>query len=280
MRELIGTIIRRRPFVPIALFFAAGIVAGRVIELSLRGALILLCLSIVTLLPARSRLFALSGLLFALGASLYSARFEIISENDLRLIFEEKPALISLRGRLLETPALRDFPGRTNIIEYSYARIDVTEVLFERKWRTARGVVASTTAGVLSPDMFKGRHVEINGVISRPKSALAPAMFDFRQYLHNSRIFYQLHCESTNDWVLTSFEPIPLSEKFQRWAHDQLARGLSGKDESLEMVRAMALGTNTSLNGEIADVFMTTGTLHIFAKTVYNTPRLRIFSVQ
>jgi len=265
VREKLGSIIRRRPFVPVAICFASGIVASRAVDLALRTSVLLACFSVALFLVRKIRWGAVALLTFTLGAGLYSARYEIFSENDLRLIFDEKPALVSVRGTLIETPAMKEFPGRTNIIRNSYARLDVTEVLFERQWRPAQGQVASTTRGIFDPEFFKGRSVEVTGVIERPKRAVAPGLFDFRRYLYNARIHYRLRCESTNDWRLTSFEPMPVSEKFQRWANAQLARGLPPADQSLDLVRAMALGTTQSLTGEVADVFMRTGTMHIFA---------------
>ncbi len=244
---------------------AAGIVAGRVGVLDLRAALILLGCSAVGFLAARGRVAALLAGIFSLGAGLYAARYEILREDDLRLIVEEKPAIVTVRGRLTETPSMREFPGRTNNAVSSYARIEVEEIFFEKGWRAAAGTVASTTRGGLREDFFKGRRVEATGVMERPRKAQAPGLFDFRQYLQNSRVFYQIRCEGPGDWTLLSAEKLPITERFRRWAHEQLGRGLPEKDEPLEMVRAMALGTNQSLNGEMADVFMRTGTMHIFA---------------
>ncbi len=265
MTGRVGKIFWQRPFVPLVTLFAGGIVTSRSYELHLSLAIVFLSGALVLFLVRAIRWVALAALTFGLGAALYSARYEILSENDLRLMFGEKAALASVRGRLIETPGVREFPGRTNNAEYSYARLDVTEVFLERQWRPANGRIATTTRGVFASDYFKGRNVEINGVLDLPKRAQAPGMFDFRRYLYNLRIFYQVRCDSTKDWRLISYEPLPLTERFQRWAHDQLARGLPDKDEPLEMVRAMALGTTQSLNGDVADAFMKSGTMHIFA---------------
>jgi competence protein ComEC len=261
----VGKVFRQRPFVLLVILFTGGIMTSRFCALPLTAGIIVICLALVLFLVRSMRWMAIAAFTFALGIALYSARYEIISENDLHLIFGEKAALVSIRGNLVETPGVREFPGRTNNVEYSYARVDVTEVLVDRQWRPAIGRIATATGGVVGPEYFKGRSVEVSGVLALPKRAPAPGMFDFRRYLYNLRIFYQLRCDSARDWRLTSFEPLPLTEKFQRWAHRQLARGLPARDEPLELVQAMALGTTRSLNGEVADVFMKTGTMHIFA---------------
>jgi len=259
------TILRQRPFVPLAALFIGGILVSRAFSLDPSvGATLVGCTVLLFLLPP-FRWVAAGLLALVLGASLYSARYAILFEKDLRLLLEDKPALVTLRGKLLESPSLKEFQGRTNPVEYSYARIEVSEIHFENHWLPAAGVVASTTRGVLDPEIFKSRSVEVLGVIGRPKKAEAPGLFDYREYLFNSRIFYQLKCESTNDWRLASFEPLPLTERFQRWARHQLARGLPAQDEPLEMVWTMTLGWKQALSGEIAEVFMRTGTLHIFA---------------
>src|SRR5438552_2577964 len=106
VRERAGKIIRRRPFVPLAILFASGIATSRCWQFELRTGVILVCAAIAGLALERIRWPAIALVIFALGAALYSARYEIFSENDLRLIFEEKPALLSVRGRLIETPGV------------------------------------------------------------------------------------------------------------------------------------------------------------------------------
>src|SRR5690348_4273431 len=99
---------------------------SRFCALSLTAGIIFICLALVLFLVRSMRWVAIAAFTFALGITLYSARYAIMSEDDLRLIFGEKAALVSIRGRIIETPGVREFPGRTNNVEYSYARVHVT----------------------------------------------------------------------------------------------------------------------------------------------------------
>jgi len=56
----------------------------------------------------------------------------------------------------------------------------------------------------------------------------------------------------------------PWSERFLPWAHQVLAQGLPD-DEAARLLRAMTLGWKTPLSGDVDDVFMRAGTMHVFA---------------
>jgi competence protein ComEC len=204
--------------------------------------------------------------IFLLGAFLLAERFRISSSSDLRLMFSGEPELVTLRGMLADTPSVREVQAGRGEISYSYALLDVTEV--QRKNQEslpAQGRVATRLRGELTDEFFQGRVVEVVGVLALPPEAAAPGLFNYRAYLHNTRVFFQLKSDSTNDWRLLSFEPMPLTERFRRWAAWQLQRGLPAEDEASETIAAMTLGLRNSMSGEMADVFMRTGTLHIVA---------------
>ncbi|HEV8540901.1 MAG TPA: ComEC/Rec2 family competence protein [Verrucomicrobiae bacterium] len=256
---------QRRPFLPLATLLILGIVVGHRWRIELSWWVGSWCLALILVLFGKTRLFAVALTLCVLGGGLYAARYQIFSSDDLRLIINDKPALVKIRGKLVQTPNLRDFYPGTNVVEYSYSQVRVAEIELEKQWRKASGTVSTTMRGTLDPAYFEGRSVEVTGVTQRPAKAQAPGLFDYREYLYNQRIFYQLKTESTNDWRLLSFERMPLTERFLRWAQNQLRRGLPLQDEPLEMVWTMALGWKQSFSGEIADAFMKTGTMHIFA---------------
>jgi ComEC/Rec2-related protein len=261
----VGIFVRKRPFLPVAALFALGIVGGRNFSFELFKCVVAFCIGLLFLLARPSRVFAAAFLCFVAGAGFYAARYEIWSENDLRLILPDQPVLATVHGRLIDTPALRDFYSGTNVAEYSYAQLKLSEILINKEWRPAVGVLAASMRGTLGPDFFKGRSVEVAGVISMPKRAPAEGLFDYREYLFNSRVFYQLRTEGTNDWRLLSFEPLPLTERFLRWAQAQLHKGIPFEDEALQMLWTMTLGWKQNFSGEAADAFIKTGTMHIFA---------------
>jgi competence protein ComEC len=250
--------------VAVAALLMGGIVAGRVWAAEVGWVGIAVGLGMVVW--TRTRVAGMAVFIFALGMFLYGERYRVRSADDLRLILSGEAELVTVRGRLLETPEVREFSAGKSEVAYSYATLEVMEIQKRgEEWRAARGRVATRLRGELTEEFFRGRTVEVAGVIAFPTKAAAPGLFDYRAYLYNTRVFHQLKCDSTNDWQLLSFETMPLTERFRRWAEKQLQRGLRERDEASEIIAAMTLGLRSSLSGEMADVFMRTGTMHIIA---------------
>jgi competence protein ComEC len=255
-----------RPFVLIAAALMSGIVFARWFNPLFPAYLIALTAILPLFLWKRVRWTGAALFCFVLGACLYAERYRISSSNDSRSLFSGEPELVTIRGRLVDTPSVREVQAGRGEFAYSYGLIDLTEARKDKgKWEPAKGRVATRMRGELTSDFFQGRSVEATGVIARPSGAAAPGLFDYRAYLHHTRVFFQLKCDSTNDWQLLSFESMPLTERFRRWAAAQLQRGIPAEDEATEIIAAMTLGMRNSLSGEMADVFMRTGTLHVIA---------------
>ena len=69
-----------------------------------------------------------------------------------------------------------------------------------------------------------GQLVEITGVLTRPPGPLAEGLFDYRAYLENESIYYELKAGSTNDWrVLSLNRTRPLADRFLAWAQRTMA---------------------------------------------------------
>jgi competence protein ComEC len=253
-----------RPFVTLAGLLMGGIVAGRFVRLEFSYVLFALAAAAPFVFWKRTRLVAVTVSIFVLGATLYVARYRVASANDLRLILSGEPELVTVRGKLVESPEVREFQAGSREVAYSYATIDVSELQLQKEWRSASGRVAVRMRGELQSEFFKGRRVEVAGAIEWPAKATAPGLFDYRAYLQHTRIFYQLKSDSPKDWQLLSYETMPITERFRRWAQRQLQRGIPA-DEASETIAAMTLGLRNSMSGEMSDVFMRTGTMHIIA---------------
>lgn len=249
---------------PVAVLLIGGIVWARFGVVSNAVLFGLATAATALVLVRKLRLLAVSIAIVAAGIFLYLERYRITSGNDLRVQLKGEPELVTVRGRIVETPSPRDFYSGTNNVVYSHVRIEVSEILRAKQWFPASGTVANRTRGELALDFVQGRQVEVIGVIERPPRAPAPGLFDYRAYLHNQRVFFQLKSDSTNDWQLLSVEPVPLTERFRRWAQHQLQRGLP-PDEQVDLILAMTLGLRSALSGEASEPFMRTGTMHIFA---------------
>ena len=258
----------KRPLVPVALFYVGGILIACFIPVPPVFLLIgSLSLAVLTLAWPRARLIGLCALIVLTGWTNHTLRTVIISPNDLRRILGEQPEIVTLRGILRETPTQRVYERNQEESWRTMARVDVTALRRNRKpWQPAAGQMAVTTLGVLSSSVFIGQEVEITGVAAPPKIATAEGMFDYRAYLKQQGIYYQLQAGSEQDWrAMSSLSRPPLADRFREWAHQALAMGLPTEDESLRLEWALTLGWKTALTEEVSEPFVQAATYHIFA---------------
>ncbi|HVK58442.1 MAG TPA: ComEC/Rec2 family competence protein [Candidatus Kapabacteria bacterium] len=242
-----------------------GILVARIFELELRVASFALFISCLLIGWRHARIIGSIAALAALGSTLYLVRYAR-TPDDLRNFLTGAPELVAIRGHIIESPEIRQFSGGSDEIAYTYSTIEIRELQRSKEaWRPATGRVAARLRGELTQEFFKGRMVEVAGVMAYPNTAAAPGLFDYRAHLYNNRIYYQLKSDSTNDWRLLTFEPMPATERFRLWAEKQLKRNLPERDEASEMIAAMTLGLRNSLSNEMSDVFVKTGTMHILA---------------
>lgn len=229
----------------------------------------------LTALGMRKWNWLLCAAWFFLGASLLSFRMDDRNANDLRRLFPGEAEIVVVRGVLDGDPEQRvlERDGRTRY--RTTARIDVHEVERRGTWEPAVGEVAVSTTGFLASEFVSGASVQATGVLEKPGGPMAPGMFDFERYLKWQRIFFALRTEGTNDWKLMrqaeGWSGATLYRKFNAGAMSALQRGIPA-DENTRLLWAMTLGWKPGLTNDISEPFMRTGTLHIFAKSVYNSP--------
>ena len=258
----------KRPLVPVALLYASGILIALLIPVPPLPLLISsLSLAVLTLAWPRARLVALGTLIVLTGWTNHALRTAIISPHDLRRILSEQPEIVTLRGMLSETPTQRVYERNQEESWRTMSRIDVTALRRNRQhWQPAAGRVAVTTLGILSTNCFVGQEVEITGVAGPPRVAVAEGMFDYRAYLKQQGIYYQLQAAGEPDWrIIASPSMPPLADRFREWARGALALGLPAEDESLRLEWALTLGWKTALTEEVSEPFVQAATYHIFA---------------
>jgi ComEC/Rec2-related protein len=258
----------KRPLVPVALLFGAGVVAGNrwPLQVSLVvGASFLVFLMAAAWARARTSLLCL--LCFLVGWANILARTALLSPHDLRRVAGDEPQLATIRGILVESPSLRQTERRGQLAERTVIRVDVREIQLDGRWQPARGQVALTCRGALASQFFRRQRLEAEGVIKPPPVPVAENLFDYRAYLRHQGIHHQFVVDSTNDCRLApgALTSPPWSERFLPWAQRVLARGLPEDDEGLRLVWAMVLGWKTALTDEVDEPFMRSGTMHVFA---------------
>ena len=258
----------KRPFVLVALSYVAGVLAADWISFPVAGLCILtLDVALLTLIWARQRALLLLPLIFLAGAVNLTLHTVLLSPHDLRAILETRSEFVSLRGELSETPYHRIYDHNSEPVHRSFAQVDVHAVkLKNESWRPVCGLVAVSTAGMLPEKFHAGQEVELIGVLQPPRAPVAEGLFDYRTFLRRAGIFYQLKVGSVDDWkIISPAGPPPVSDRFLAWAKNILGLGLPEEDEPLRLLWTMTLGWKAALNGEIAEPFMRSGTMHVFA---------------
>lgn len=258
----------KRPLVPVALCYAAGLLLAAAFQ----PPLVLLFAVAFALVGAavgvsQARPWMLGAVLVVAGWTNLVTRTAVVSPHDLRDILGDSAAYVTVRGTLQETPNLRIFVRDEQESFRTIAQLHVTALNYGTNWQPAAGRIVVTTIGELPEHFFAGQHVEITGVLARPPLPLARGLFDYRTHLARQGIYYQLRADSTNTWAVVApalTEP-PFTYRFLRWAKQTLARGLPVQDEALELRWAMTLGWKTALTNEVSEPFMRSGTMHIFA---------------
>jgi ComEC/Rec2-related protein len=258
----------RRPVAILALLYTAGLLLAEFLHLPL-SVLWLLNLGVAgaALLWPQGRRGMLVVAVVLMGWLNLTLRTSIVSPNDLRLLLSNAvPAEVVLRGRLLETPSLRLFVRDDEESYRTLAMVSVEALATGGRWQPAHGQVLVLTPGGLSPDFFSGQRVEIAGIVSPPRTAVAPGLFDYQAHLRRQGVYFQLRAAASYAWAVVppGLLTPPLADRFTQWAKGVLKRGLPD-DESTRLLWAMTLGWRTALTNEVNEPFMRSGTMHIFA---------------
>ena len=152
----------RRPLVPVAIFYAGGILLARNVEFSHWLSLAVACVLLVCALSwRRGRPLVLGAFIVCVGATGYGLHTAPLSRFDLRRMVGTNSVLATVRGRLTETPTARvaELDGKVRCV----SRIEVKQVRWdgEESWRMAVGQVVVSTPGELT-NWFRGEEVEVD----------------------------------------------------------------------------------------------------------------------
>lgn len=258
----------KRPMLPVALVFSAGILLADQVEVSLVPLFAAaLALTLLALFRTEARAITLAGAVFFAGWAHFAWRAAVLSPHDLRELVREGPALVNVRGVIAGVPSLRVTERDEEEVWRTLVPVETVEIQMRAgQWERACGVVQTRTKGICLTNLFAGQPVVVTGVVEPPPLPKAPGLFDYRTYLRRQGVHYQLNVESEKDWrVIGITNPAPWTEQFRGWAQRTMARGLPGVDEPLKLQWAMVLGWKTALTQEVSLPFMRSGTAHVFA---------------
>ena len=254
------------PLISVVAVYIAGILIGASLEVDWVGVFACTGFLLVLSLILKSYSVALFYCaIFFTGWANMAHRVSIIAPHDLRNLFGEKPAIVTIRGELLESPIIKN-PQKSDHA-FSQAMIEVKAVEVDGIRMSSFGRVIARTSGSLSTNYFIGREVSVTGVLKKPNGATAEGFFDYQKYLRWQGVYHLLESAGTHEWELAnpSDRSVPYSERFNRWARRALVHGLDEKDSTSGLMIAMALGWRPGIPDELAAPFMRSGTMHVFA---------------
>ena len=257
----------RQPLAPIIIAYVFGIVLGDLLDLPVPGWLLL---GFVLLAPClrldRSRPWFLLPLLMVCGAVSLTLSQKTISPIDLRRVLAPEPSLVTVRG-LVERVDLRATTTTADDgVLRATARLRLSALrVGNGRWLPVIGTLLASTKTVGESPLRSGQRVEVTGVSEAPARAFARGMFDYRAHLARRGIFHQLEFEGPGDLRVLVDAPPPLTDRFQRWAMRVLGQGFPAGDPAIGMLWALCVGWLVPLTVEVAEPFMRSGTMHLFA---------------
>ena len=215
-------------------------------------------------LASAGRTVLLAVMLILFGWSNFTRQTAVVSPHDLRLLIPQGAAIVTVRGKMISSPDQR----RTGFAERMLVQMSAESILLDDQWQRAHGRILISTTDQLGVEYFAGRMIQVDGVLSPPKMAASPGLFDYREHLYRLGIHYELHTDELSHWRLLPQSDAPnrpLADEFREWAKLNFRKGLPEQDEALELLWAMSLGWRAALTGNVAAPFMQSGTMHLFA---------------
>jgi ComEC/Rec2-related protein len=133
------------------------------------------------------------------------------------------------------------------------------------EWKAVEGRVRIRFRDSTGIEPSFGHAVQVFGIFREPAPPELPGGFDFGRHLAVKGVHRVGQSDDQGDWHLLGPAPVPRwSERFLGWAHRVLSRGVPD-DAGARLVRSMVLGWREGLEDEWRDVFLQSGTLHVFA---------------
>lgn len=212
--------------------------------------------------------WALPLLLLMVGVVRLRLEVEPLSPEDLRRVAPQEASIVSVRGRLVETPIVKQRETNGKVSEHATCPLQIRELrLPNRNWLPAQGTVHVTCRG-RPPAVFKAQSsVQMEGLLRIPAGAVFPGTFDYATYLQRNGVYYELNNEAPKDWVSldeTAVGP-SLGDQFQKWGKATLLRDLPVEDAMVHLLWAMVLGWKGGVEDDLQEAFMRSGTIHVFA---------------
>jgi competence protein ComEC len=179
-------------------------------------------------------------------------------------VLPAEPTLGWVRGRVSDPGTVRKAapggrPSRTVELDLDSWRRRGGE------WAAVEGRVRIRFRDSTGIEPVSGQVVQVFGIFREPAPPELPGGFDFARHLAVKGIHRVGQSEDPGDWFALGPSPSPRwSDEFLGWAHRVLSRDVPD-DAASRLVRSMVLGWREGLDDGWRDVFLESGTLHVFA---------------
>lgn len=212
--------------------------------------------------------WALPLLVFMVGVVRMRLEVDPLSPADLRHLAPAEPSIVTVRGRLLETPTVKQRENHGRVSEHASSTLQLSELrLPTGDWLPAVGTVHVASRGRPSAAFKSNSSVQMEGLLRAPPPAALPDTFDYAAYLQRNGIYYELNNEAPRDWVSLDATPVEpgWGDRFQDWGKATLLRDLPVEDATVHLLWAMVLGWKGGAEEDLQEAFMRSGTIHVFA---------------
>ncbi len=256
--------------VPLALALITGIWLGDAMGGALPVVFTLLLVNLsIAVAWARARCWLLLGAVFLTGWFDLLVHTSVISPHDVRNVFGKETRIVRAQGELMELHEPRPADDAAGMAPMQTAIVELHAWQDGDEWNPVAGRVLARLPAHAMVNAAVGSRVEIDGLLKRPPSAVAEGLFDYQKHLARRGIHHVIECSRPSDVRLEDPARQPAlpqwRSSFQAWARGTIARGLPANDESVQLLWAMTLGWRAALTDEVAEPFMRSGTMHIFA---------------
>lgn len=275
----------RRPGIPLAVCFAAGIWLDRRFdpawEVWLSTAGVLLLVWAVCWIGARPRCACVCLLLscVCLGGARHHQVWSVASADDISLFAAEEPQLVRLTGRIVGSPYI--VARQDNGLRSAWPQYDRTVCIVrcrrlvtqvenasdeDLEWLSISGLLRLEVSGHML-HAGVGDEVEIRGKLSLPGQPRNPGEFDYRDYLRRRGVRAIVRCDYPESvrkiggmgrWSLQAWRGQIRDE-----AEFLFNRHLSAKTAPL--ASALLLGSRSNMSDETRLAFAESGTMHLLA---------------
>ena len=159
----------KRPLTLVALLYVIGILlAGLHVSLPLLFTASLFLLVVLAAAWTRKRLLFLCPLILLLGWINLARKEAILSPDHVRILAGTNTSLVTVRGKLCESPQHRVHKEDGKDVWSSMVKIDLEAIQFNKKsWQPAFGTVIASAKPMLPDTVFADQMVEVAGVKAR-----------------------------------------------------------------------------------------------------------------